>query len=185
MDDETLVRPDSPFLKSRPHIDKRPKLRFKSPKQTEEWLASREKTDYTYSRSASYSELQAQKSLHIISNNYPTPIMSRRSHGGVYTRDETSSTSSLVTGGTRRTSARIAARQGLPQIVSDVRTPSRNAYTGYSESITTTTVYTDDGSIMCDEVDSSVSSLSSVRGRLFTNEQYADKQLDHLYVCNH
>ncbi|XP_071961313.1 uncharacterized protein [Antedon mediterranea] len=170
MHNETLVRPDSPFLKSRPH-DKRPKLRFNNPKQTEEWLSSKEKTDYTYSKSASYSASKAEASLAVITNNYPTPIMSRRSHGVIYNDSNGASTA--------RRSKRLASKQ-MPL-------ESYDNLNEYSESITSTTtsIYSQDTHNSYDYTDMSDCSTaisSNIRGRLFpSSEQYSEKRLDHLY----
>ncbi|XP_054762703.2 uncharacterized protein LOC129269255 [Lytechinus pictus] len=69
---------DSSLASHVPLSGKSPQLRFKKPEETEQWLLSREKTDYTYSRSASYSSSLSQTgSLRRLANSYDTPIMSR------------------------------------------------------------------------------------------------------------
>ncbi|XP_071796583.1 uncharacterized protein [Asterias amurensis] len=66
----------SPFLPQTQTNSDRPRLKFDSPEKTEEWLASREKTDYTYSRSSSYTTTS-------LDSGYQVPIMSRLSQGSV------------------------------------------------------------------------------------------------------
>nr|XP_006824700.1 PREDICTED: putative leucine-rich repeat-containing protein DDB_G0290503-like [Saccoglossus kowalevskii] len=93
----------SPFERSKSHL--RPKLRFRSPEKTEEWLASRKKTDYTYSNSVSYSEQLSHSEAS--DSEYELPIMSRRALGDV-TRLSTLSTN---TSATKHSSKKSRSRQ--------------------------------------------------------------------------
>ncbi|XP_072167938.1 uncharacterized protein [Diadema setosum] len=77
MKQKNVRSPESPFLPQKKLTDS-PQLKFKRPEETEEWLLSREKTDYTYSRSASYSSSVSHAApLRRLANSYETPIMSR------------------------------------------------------------------------------------------------------------
>ncbi|XP_071815008.1 uncharacterized protein [Apostichopus japonicus] len=97
----------SPFQKR--GRSERPTLKFQDPRDTEEFVLSQDKTDYTYSRSPSYSSQSNPQDM----DSYEIPYMSRRSIKGSRAPPQVTPPRrqpSMEPQSSRRRSARLAGR---------------------------------------------------------------------------